>query len=122
MEQQKVTLKDIILILISQIEPEIPTPNTFNIYYVDENAVWVVEHIVNDKESSSGYAFLCHVDSVFGNGIDKYGERYKYKTTDHFIFDKDDEFFLNIEDAYVKRAEILEDIISKSEWIKKDEI
>lgn len=122
MEKQKVTLKEVILAFIASTEPSVNAATSNHIYYADENAVWVVDGITHDADSSSRYAFRCHVDSIYGNGIDKSGERYEYGVIDHFIFDKDDEFFFDIGDAYIKRAEILEDIISKSEWIKKDEI
>lgn len=110
MEKKTLTLKEVILNAIRG--------NETTIYFADEDAVWKIDRLLWDINSSCGLSFCCKVSSVYGNRSKDGENQYHYGDTDDFIFSKNDipRFFYKEEDAEVERASIIAKAMMEADW------
>ena len=110
MEKKTLTLKEVILNTIRG--------NETTIYFADEDAVWKIQNLFFDIDSSCGLSFYCKVSSVYGNGSADGKNPYHYGDAGNFIFRKNDipRFFYKEEDAEVERSSIIAKAMMEADW------
>lgn len=112
MEKKTLNLKEVVLNALRG--------NEIRVYFADEDAVWEIENLMSDNDSSCELSFYCKVSSVYGNGLKDENNQYHYGDADNFIFRKNDlpKFFYKEEDAEIERASIIAKAMLEADWVE----